>query len=148
MQTPRGHEGGRTRRLDTPEGHVLKPTVVFDSYWRFASERQEIFLRRVAGEDPPWTIDPILANYRFTNPYRASDRVTQYLIRHVLYSGSQDAEEVFFRAFLFRMFNRIGTWEQLSSHIGDLTWADFDLRLFVRLLNSIRSKGERFYSNA
>ena len=60
----------------------LKPTVVYDTYWRFAAERQEIFFRRVVRtSQPPWTADPILAEYKFTNAYRASDRVSQYLIR-------------------------------------------------------------------
>ena len=35
----------------------------------------------------PWTEDAILARYRFTNPWRASDRASQFLIRDVIYSG-------------------------------------------------------------
>lgn len=139
---------GPMRELVTPKGRVLKATVVFDTYWRFASARQEIFLRRLADADPPWTADPILASYRFTNPYRASDRVTQYLIRHVLYEGFQAPDEVFFRAFLFRMFNRIETWEQLSSQIGNLTWEDFDPGLYRLSLDSISSSGKKLYSSA
>jgi hypothetical protein len=143
-----GRDSGAMRELVTPKGRVLKATVVLDTYWRFASARQEIFLRRLTGEDPPWTTDPILATYRFTNPYRASDRVTQYLIRHVLYEGSQAPEEVFFRAFLFRMFNRIETWEQLSSRLGNLTWEYFDPRLYRLALDSIKSSGLKLYSSA
>ena len=71
---------------------VLKTTPVFDTYWRFASERQEVFMRRVLGKRPPWTADPILGGHRFTNVYRASDRVSQYLIRHVIYDGSRRLE--------------------------------------------------------
>src|SRR4051812_26195126 len=60
-------------------------TAVFDSYWRFAAERQAIFFRRIEGARAPWTNDPILGTYKFTNAYRASDRVSQYLIRSVIY---------------------------------------------------------------
>ena len=38
-----------------PGGRVLKTTPVFDTYWRFASERQAMFMRRVVGSTPPWT---------------------------------------------------------------------------------------------
>ena len=59
-----------------PGGRVLRTTPVFDTYWRFASERQEMFMHRVLGSTPPWTEDPILSAHRFTNTYRASDRVS------------------------------------------------------------------------
>src|SRR5216684_2084624 len=79
---------------------ALQTTAVFDTYWRFAAERQEIFFRRVSGVAAPWTADPILRSYRFTNVYRAADRVSQYLIRKVIYGGDQSEEEVFFRVLL------------------------------------------------
>ena len=40
----------RPTRSDFRGGRVLKTTPVFDTYWRFASERQEMFMRRVHGE--------------------------------------------------------------------------------------------------
>jgi hypothetical protein len=61
------------------------PTEVFDTCWRFAAERQMIFFRRLEGAAFPWTQDPILQRYKFTNAYRASDRVSQYLIKQVIY---------------------------------------------------------------
>ena len=60
-------------------------TEVYESYWRFAAERQDIFFKRLQRSNEPLTRDPILSEYKFTNAYRASDRVSQYLIRHVIY---------------------------------------------------------------
>lgn len=114
-------------KVTVPGGRVLSATPVFDTYWRFAYRRQDIFLRRVRGEDPPWTDDPILAGHRFTNAYRASDRVSQYLIKHVIYEEDQDPYEVCFRILLFKLFNRIETWEALVSKRGPLTWERFDM---------------------
>ena len=91
----------------------VRPSKVFDTYWRFAAERQEIFFRRLAGAPPPWTADPILREFKFTNAYRASDRVSQYLIRRVIYPGDQNPDELIFRILVFEMFNRIETWELL-----------------------------------
>jgi len=129
-------------------GRVLKPTPVFDTYWRFASERHEIFMRRVSGSTPPWTEDPILGAHRFTNTYRASDRVSQYLIRHVIYAGSQKAEEVFFRTILFKLFNRINTWEALRAQLGTLSWREFTFDVYARILDRLIGDGQRIYSAA
>ena len=115
----------RVSRLSPP-----KSTIVYDTYWRFAVERQEVFFRRVWGSSPPWTNDSILARFKFTNAYRASDRVSQYLIRHVIYEGSTSTEEVFFRTLLFKTFNRIETWELLKASLG----GDRVLVVFVRRL--------------
>jgi hypothetical protein len=66
---------------------VLTVSECFDTYWRFAAERQRIFHGRASGTPPPWTGDPILRQYKFTSVYRAADRVSQYLITDVIYAG-------------------------------------------------------------
>lgn len=106
---------------------TLRPSAVFDTYWRFAYMRQEAYEARNLGRPAPWTADPILAHYRFTNCFRASDRVSQYLIKNVIYTGSQDADEVFLRTMLFKIFNRIDTWTALSSQFGTPSIASFDV---------------------
>ena len=131
-----------------PGGRVLKTTPVFDTYWRFASERQEIFMRRVLGSTPPWTEDPILSGHRFTNTYRASDRVSQYLIRHVIYDGSQKPEEVFFRTILFKLFNKIDTWEALRTELGAVSWREFAFETYAKVLDRLLDDGQRIYSAA
>jgi len=71
-------------------GRRVRVTEVLWSYWRLAAERQAIFFRRVSREAGPWTDDPILNRYRFTKAYRASDRVSQYLLHHVIYDEERD----------------------------------------------------------
>lgn len=126
----------------------VRTTPVFDTYWRFAAERQNIFMRRVAGVAPPWTEDTVLAHHRFTNVYRAADRVSQYLIRHVLYEGAQTIEEVFFRTMLFKLFNRIETWQELTEHIGALRWEGFDIDCYAAVLDRMIAEDRRVYSAA
>jgi hypothetical protein len=129
-------------------GRQLRPTQVFDTYWRFAAARQEVYQARVRGDASPWTADPILATYRFTNCYRAADRVSQYLIKEVIYSGSQDADEVLFRILLFKLFNRISTWELLLSACGELSWARFRLERYDQVLTGAFGRGDRIYTGA
>jgi hypothetical protein len=95
-------------------GRALRASECFDVFWRFAAERQRVFHRRAAGLLPPWTAGPVLSRHKFTNVYRAADRVSQYLIRKVIHTGPQDASEIVFRVLLFKIFNRIGTWELLT----------------------------------
>jgi hypothetical protein len=124
------------------------PTPVFDTYWRFAAERQSIFHRRVRGEPAPWTSDPVLNAYRFTNAYRATDRVSQYLIRHVAYEGDQAAEEVVFRILLFKFFNKVATWELLRAAFGWPTAQSFSVAHYDAVLTQAFARGDRLYSAA
>ena len=129
-------------------GRRLRPTEVFDTYWRFAAERHRVYQARLRGEPRPWTTDPIIASHRFTNCYRAADRVSQYLIGEVIYRGSQDADEVLFRILLFRFFNSIQTWRLLQSALGELTWAAFRLDRYDEVLSEAFTRSERIYSAA
>ncbi|MEN6543667.1 nucleotide kinase domain-containing protein [Parvibaculum sp.] len=128
----------------------MEITPVYDTYWRFAAERQAIYMRRLSDPVGPWTADPILAAYRFTNAYRASDRVSQFLIREVQYheDRSQEPREVFFRTLLFKIFNRIDTWLALERELGPLTWGATDLDDMTRVLDTLMAKGQRLYSAA
>src|SRR5207244_2406583 len=128
----------------------MDPTPVFDSYWIFAAERQAMYLRRLADPIGPWTDNPILATYRFTNAYRASDRVSQYLIREVQYHPDRSAiaPELFFRTLLFKLFNRIETWKALERRHGPLTWERADLNAMARTLDDMMGRGQRLYSAA
>jgi alpha-glutamyl/putrescinyl thymine pyrophosphorylase clade 1 len=137
------HRGGRSNAL-----WRLRPTPVFDALWSFACERQEIFFRRLSGATPPWTADPILARYKFTNAYRASDRTSQYLIRNVIYVGDQSAQEVFFRTILFKLFNRIETWKLLLRHFGEVSYAAYSFRAFDTVLSAALATGQPIYSAA
>lgn len=121
---------------------------VYDSYWRFAAARHDVYLRRLRGEPPPWTDDPVIAAWRFTNVYRAADRVSQYLIRDVIYAGSQEPDEVVFRVLLFKWFNRISTWKLLTERLGPLTLGSFDPSAAERVLTAARDAGGRVYSAA
>jgi hypothetical protein len=128
---------------------VLQVTECFDVYWQFAAERQRIFHRRAAGEPAPWTTDPILTRHKFTSVYRAADRVSQYLIRDVIYAGPQDPDEVVFRVLLFKTFNKIGTWELLTRHLDARpSWAGYSFAACNQILGEAMNRGDRIYSPA
>jgi thymidylate kinase len=132
-----------TSKLSRP-----KPTLVFDTYWRFAAARQAVFYARLEGGSPPWTNDRILLHNKFTNAYRASDRVSQYLIQRVIYSGSDAPEEVFLRTILFKLFNKIETWERLVRELDEVAYCSFDIERYDRALTAAKRDGISIYSGA
>ncbi len=125
-------------------------TEVYETYWRFAAERQNVFFARLADPVGPWTTDYILNSYRFTNVYRASDRVSQYLIRNVQYPDGSTftPEDIFFRTILFKLFNKIETWQLLEQHLGPIAYRTTDLNHVSAILSRYKSQGRTIYSAA
>lgn len=127
-----------------------KTTEVYDSYWKFAVLRQDAFFNRVERKAFPWSEDSIICKYKFTNAYRASDRVSQYLIKDVIYNDNlpSDPKEVLFRILLFKLFNKIETWELLKSNIGNLNYEEFDFKVYDDILTKALTTGRTIYSAA
>ncbi len=143
----------RRQRHDSPPLVVVSrrqptPSAVFDTYWRFAAERQNVYLRRLEGGPPPWTTDPVISTYKFTNPYRAADRVSQYLIRHVIYAGDYGVRDTVFRVLLFKLFNKIETWKLLQETEGELRADRLDVARLARTLDHALRAGGTIYSAA
>ncbi|UEG51489.1 hypothetical protein LLH06_10940 [Mucilaginibacter daejeonensis] len=120
---------------------------VLDTYWKFAAARQDIFFARLAGK-AQLTTDPILLKHKFTNAYRAADRVSQYLIKEVIYTGDQRPEELLFRIILFKLFNKIETWQLFEQEFGQVTWRDFSLERYAQVLDEAIRAGGPIYSGA
>ena len=125
-----------------------KPSALYSTLWRFAAERHRIYLRRITGQPHPWTSDPVLSSYRFTNVFRAADRVSQYLIRMAYSDHEANDDTLFLRTMLFKIFNKIDTWEYVINGMG-LPAADrFDYPGCDELLAGRRRLGKAIYSAA
>lgn len=124
-------------------GRTLEPSPVFDTYWRFAAVRQEMYLSRLAGSPGPWTDDPILREHRFTNAYRAADRVSQFLIREVIYGrdAPRRAEDIVFRVLLFKVFNKISTWQAVERRVGPVSWRTYDFHSYREAVDEAAQRG-------
>ena len=127
-----------------------KVTAAYDAWWWFAYERQRIYYRRLDGKPAPWTEDRTLLRYRFTNAYRAADRVSQYLIREVIYRDGlpQDPNEVVFRILLFKLFNRIETWDAITAKLGIVALADNPFEQIDDILTGLLEARRQIYSAA
>lgn len=124
------------------------PSIVLDTYWRFAAKRQNVFFNRIKGV-VPLTDDEILIKHKFTNAYRASDRVSQYLIKEVIYSDPSYSEfDTLLRILFFKIFNKISTWELVKNEIGSIDVNRFNFKKINKILTEAKVNKERIYSGA
>jgi hypothetical protein len=136
------------RTIEAPGNYrQLVVSEAFDTYWRYAAERQLMYFRRLRG-DAIWTLDSVLQNNRFTNVYRASDRVSQFLISHVIPNAGSSVVDKFLRVILFKIFNKIETWQLLERELGPIHAENFDEGRYSEVLAGALSRGERIYSAA
>ncbi len=143
-----GFGSASARTTVSLDGQRVRVTRAFWSYWYLAAERQAMFMKRVVGAPAPWTADPVLRAHRFTNAYRASDRVSQALLQDVIYSGSYECRDTILRVLLFKIFNRTETWQHLVDNVGQPTAATFDRAAYTAALDHQFDAGARLYAGA
>lgn len=84
-------------------------------YWRWINERHQIWRLKEAGCTKPWTNDPILQRFKFTNVFRELDTGTLYL--RLMEKGQTDPGLILFNTIWYRIFN---WWE----HAVDLGFVE------------------------
>ena len=128
---------------------MKKRQEVYDLYWYFAYERQNIFWKKINGENAPWTNDKILQEYKFCNSYRVNDRVSQYLLKNVIYNGKKYSnEDMLFRILLFKLFNKESTWELLINNFEDVTLKTFSMEEYSKVLEEAILNGVKIDNDA
>ena len=127
---------------------IIPNDAVLRYYFYFMQERMDIFWRKCEGKKI-LTQDPILREYKFTNVYRACDRVSQYLISSVIYKDIDkfSPEDVILRVLIFKIFNKIETWEYLQREYGDIRLNNFDVKKICYLL-TLRRNNFPVFNNA
>lgn len=126
---------------------IVPNDATFRYYFYFIQERMNIFWRKY-NDAGLLTKDPILQTYKFTNVYRACDRVSQYLIKNVIYQDLDrySPEDVLLRILVFKVFNKIETWEHLNGE-DDITTKTFNVEKLTDTLTR-RQQTKPIFSNA
>ena len=124
------------------DGEMLK------RYWEFAVERQNIFYNKLENKSQPYTDNPILQNYKFCNAYRVLDRVSQFLLKEVIYSKKEyGLEDTVFRILYFKIFNLPSTWVESEKHFGEVSLSTFDFQKYSEFLTNLK-KSQPIYNSA
>ena len=128
---------------------MIKRQEIYDMYWYFAYERQNIFYNKLNGKNMPYTNDKILQEYKFCNCYRVLDRVSQFLLKNVIYNGVEySKEDIIFRIVLFKIFNKEDTWNYLVEELKDIVLENFSFKSYDRLLIEYKNNGNKIYNDA
>jgi len=126
-----------------------------ERFFAFINEREEISLRKEADllavqefkapQGPPWTQDPILQNWKFTNVFRHHDR-TSMMLRKKLYGPNfhEDRRSILMNCALARYF---GTWE-FSEAVGWQEYEEFEFEDIKRLATERLLRRERVFTGA
>jgi hypothetical protein len=121
-------------------------------FFAYARERHQVYLKRRAGKPQPWTQEPILQEYRFTNVFRELDKTTEWFRKNVR-DPLQDSPEVLLATVLFRMLNRIEVGEAVFQQLtmpsgkktGDTAWDMYlktgDIRFIGGAIRTVLPKG-------
>lgn len=95
-------------------------------YYAWIYERQLIWYRRyILKQPPPWSDDPILTKFRFTNSYRELDRGTIYALDKVLFPKDDTPERLLMRTITYRVFNKVATYDKVFRAEGYFETADY-----------------------
>ncbi len=113
----------------------------------FAIERQAILERRQSGMPAPWTNDPTLKKYHFSNIFRDDDRVTKFIYDWVK-STVVHLPALFGNLAYARMCNKPSTLQAtglLAKEDGSWQNSDELLELFAKLGGKKRAHGANQY---
>lgn len=129
--------------------------TIDDFFW-WINERHRIWMKRQAGEPKPWTKDPVLQEFKFTNVFRELDRGT-IALRDMVQTGlgfsldqpcvvpltlidHDDAPLLAWNIIWYRLFN----WHE---HATDPGYCDWPSRLEERLRRK-KIYGEKIFTAA
>jgi hypothetical protein len=108
---------------------------------RFIEERHNIFIRKTAKMQKPWTDDPILPTYRFCNVYRELDTVTKWISNN--WRGPHQADPFLWFAMVVA---RLVNWPDTLQAIGyPVPWKPAK---FVLSMHARKDAGEKVFSGA
>ena len=93
-----------------------------DRYTYWIEERERIrHLKEELKQDPPWTEDPILKEFKFCQVFREDDRTTRWFRTHMR-EPLRNSPDVFMATIAFRFFNLIETGRTLLDNNLHIQW--------------------------
>lgn len=111
-------------------------------FFRFINDRHKIYINRFIQNDPwPWTQDPILREYKFTNVFRELDTGTVWC-REKIRKPYSDHPELFFNIAMYRLYN----WIETQEEIGFVE--EYDATKYVEMMYERRRRGEKIFTGA
>ena len=120
-----------------------------DSLLYFVWERETIRLAKEGGWNPDaLTNDPVLKKYKFTNIHRRDDRVSQWVIKHLIEPYAKE-EDLWFMLLIARLVNWPPTLLALiGAGVLPCSPETFDAGAFIRTVEGLKTTTPKVYSSA
>jgi hypothetical protein len=111
-------------------------------YLYFVHEREAIRLKREAGLPAPWTNDPVLQKYKFTNIRRRDDRLSKWIEANLILAGrNRESSDLWFTLLIGRLINWPPTLQALiDAGVLPCSPETFNEELFVSTIESLPGK--------
>jgi len=131
--------------------HLAPATVseVYESYWRFAAERQAVFSavreeRRGRGQATQ-CLQPTSSPMPTV---RLIAKSVSYSARHLSRRLTENSSRSIFPYSVVQAINKIGTWELLEQTLGAITFDEYVFDRYDEILTKAMRAGCRIYSAA
>lgn len=92
-----------------------------EQFYQFLNKRYDIHIKKQSGEPYPWTDDPILQKYKFTNVFREDDATTVWF-RENMRDKLREHSDVILATIIFRWFNLVETGKVLLENNLHVEW--------------------------
>lgn len=136
-------------QLDCPYPAPTAETVSsVPSLLYFTWEREVIKIVKERGGEKPWTKDPVLQRYKFTNIHRRDDRVSKWIIDNVI-TPNVERNDLWFILLITRLINWPPTLQHLINE-GLLfrPVTNFEPAEFSKVVEDYKARGSKVYSGA
>lgn len=125
-----------------------KTVCSFDGLLYFIWEREAIKSARDNGWEAPWTSDEIFAKYKFTNIHRRDDRVSKWIIDHIVIPA-EGRRDLWFILLITRLINWPPTlYHLINDNILFKDVSDFDPVKFSNSVEEFKANNSKVYSGA
>jgi hypothetical protein len=97
----------------------------------------------------PWTGNAVLTTYKVhqrLSGFRSGEPISYPA--NTIDRPASSPREIFFRILLFKLFNKIETWELLEQSFSPITFEDYRFARYDELLAQAMCDGRRIYSAA
>jgi len=111
-------------------------------FW-WINERHKIYLKKKKGEPWPWTKDPILQKYKFTNVFRELDAETVKFHERIDLLNMSGADKLY-HMIVHRAFNRHQTFDLLMKRSGAIA----NVRKMKKALHRHADNGGQVFTGA
>jgi len=105
------------------------------------TQRERVRTMREAGGLPPWTADPIIAEWRFCNVNRCDDRETKWIFQHVI-AEHATSSVIWFNLAIARFIN----WSPTLAKLG--YFDEWDAKRFVAVIEALQATKDKVFTGA